>query len=63
MGSREFVMKKKRKNKKPIELVGRRTWEISPVTRIKPNKKKKTRQRCKSEVFKYLEENGINGRN
>jgi len=37
-------------------LKSRKTWSISPVTKIVPNKKKKTRAQLKRELRKKLKE-------
>lgn len=45
-----------RKPKKPKMPKIRRTWDMSPVTRIKPNKKKNKGTRKDKKKFDYWEE-------
>ncbi len=58
-------MKKKKQKQKPIELRGRNTWgDISPITKVIPDKKKNPRIKHKNRAdldnqsyyfFKYFE--------
>ena len=47
-------MKKNKDYKVKLIKAKRKTWEISPVTRIKPNKKIKSRDKLKEELRKEL---------
>lgn len=61
LGNSMYRCRSKKCEKKVIDsylkqLKTRKTWAINPVTRVKPNKKKKTRAQTKRAFRKRIEE-------